>query len=122
MHMRLLSYLMEICLSRSCSAGGPDDGCLLPRSERQPEGEREQGYFRNLCLFFLLSVFTIIFQHKDPCTIGSLLIWIRNTLRIGIRDSFKHNMFGSAVTEHCGSVSARVTILKVWIRATAALL
>jgi len=104
MHMRLLSYLMVIFLSRSCYAAGPDDGCLLPRLERQPEGERKQGYF-HICFSYyryLLLSFSIRIRCVpdtgmpglmkmvriwirwingliilDPCTIGSLLVWIR---------------------------------------------
>ena len=56
MHMRLLSYLMEICLFRSCYAVDPDDGCPLPRSEQQPEGERKIRLFSYFLILILLAI------------------------------------------------------------------
>jgi hypothetical protein len=126
---------MEICLSRSCYVGGPDDGCLLPRLERQPVGEKNKVIsLKSNILSLLLSALTIIFRHKDPCVMDTGMFSLNkigadlnlvfrsygsvSTWRIGIRYSFKHDRFGSAVTDHCGSVSARVTIIKVWICAT----
>ena len=111
---------------------------FLGSSDNRRERENKVIFLISNILSLLLSVFTIIFRHKDPCVtdtgmsslneIGAdLNLVLRsygsvNTWRIGIRYSFKHDRFGSAVTDHCGSVSARVTIIKVWICATVTLL